>query len=183
METLLLPGQHIIYNLRLVRAQTNNRADVNLPNHRRNTALTWATEKGQFETVRALIDAGADVNHQNKYYKDTALTWAAYNGHLETVRALIAAGVDVNASKHIWKHCSYLRRQERGHFETVRALIEARADVESSKRPWTTLLLSGQQRKGTLRLFELSLRPGRTLIDPNKFGDSADIRAATEGQP
>ena len=45
--------------------------------------------------IRALIDAGADVNAKDERGR-TPLHAAALNGHADTVKALIAAGADVN---------------------------------------------------------------------------------------
>ena len=74
-----------------------------------------AAQRGHTETVKALIEAGADVNLQNKassfilfisVYSDsiwfysqyvvTALMLAALLGHTATVKALIEAGDNVN---------------------------------------------------------------------------------------
>jgi ankyrin repeat protein len=47
--------------------------------------------------VRALLEAGADVNkHATGGHGDTPLTWASYWGYVEVVRALLEAGADVN---------------------------------------------------------------------------------------
>ena len=61
-----------------------------------NQDLLEAARVGNTETVKALIDAGADVNARLKS-GTTALMIASGSGHTETVRALIDAGADVNA--------------------------------------------------------------------------------------
>ena len=75
------------------------------------TALMLAAYSGHTETIKALIEAGANVNLRNNMVisgvsgscgllitflnKVTALMLAAQGGHTETVK-LIEAGADVN---------------------------------------------------------------------------------------
>ena len=61
-----------------------------------NQDLFEAAKKGDTATVRALLDAGADVNANDG--GETVLMAAAVEGHIATVQALIAAGADVNAT-------------------------------------------------------------------------------------
>ncbi len=61
----------------------------------RSTALMWAVSEMHADTIRVLLDAGADPTVSTiKGY--TALMFAARNGDVDTARALIAAGVDIN---------------------------------------------------------------------------------------
>ena len=55
--------------------------------------LHAASEKGQVEVVKKLIQAGGDVNEQTEY-GSTALHAASENGHLEVITALLTAGAD-----------------------------------------------------------------------------------------
>lgn len=59
------------------------------------TALHEAALVSEVETVKMLIDVGADVNIQDKL-GDTALHEAAYYDRDENVKALIEGGADVN---------------------------------------------------------------------------------------
>jgi hypothetical protein len=60
------------------------------------TLLHWAAMEGHTELAKGLIEAGADVNAQDKY-KWTPLHYAAMNNRIETAKMLIEAGADVNA--------------------------------------------------------------------------------------
>jgi serine/threonine protein kinase len=61
-----------------------------------NTALDFAAfDSGNVEVIRALIVAGAAVDHQDAG-GNTPLMGAAVKGHVLAVEALIAAGADVN---------------------------------------------------------------------------------------
>jgi ankyrin repeat protein len=58
-------------------------------------ALRYASEKGHIETVKLLLDHGADVHVDN----DRALRCASDNGHTETVKVLLDHGADAEVLK------------------------------------------------------------------------------------
>jgi len=55
-----------------------------------------AAKKGDIETVKQHLAAGADVNYRNKN-GDTLLNYAAFLGHKEIVELLLENGADMNA--------------------------------------------------------------------------------------
>ena len=59
-------------------------------------ALITASEAGDLEAVKALIEAGADVKFQDADGW-TALMSASINGHSKVAETLLKAGADVNA--------------------------------------------------------------------------------------
>src|ERR1022692_2862022 len=72
----------------------------------KDAALALAAENGHTETVRALLDAGADVHARTdaplwvaamRGHADTMLQKASANGHVDTVKVLLAAGANVHA--------------------------------------------------------------------------------------
>ena len=60
-----------------------------------NEALIITAGRGKTEAMKALIDAGANVNAKNNI-GSTALMWAADYGHAEAIKVLLNAGADVN---------------------------------------------------------------------------------------
>ncbi len=88
-----------------------------------------AVISGDVETVRALLDAGADVEARTED-GHTALMLAAAGSHEGIVRMLLDAGADVNARDEkgwtalMWP--AFL-----GHEGIVRALLDAGADVNA----------------------------------------------------
>ena len=85
--------------------------------------LCQAAKEGDFETVKALIAAGADINQANNNGY-TPLWNAADRGHHKVVQALIDAGADINQAN---KYGTTLlgNAANRGHAEVVMRLLIA----------------------------------------------------------
>ena len=102
-----------------------------------------AAQNGHEAMVRALIEAGADVN---KAMNDavTPLIIAAQNGHEAVVRALIEAGADVNK---VWGNgvTPLLVAAHQHNEAVVRTLIEAGADVNQARDDGVTPLCIAAQ--------------------------------------
>ena len=80
----------------LIEHGSSNRVEfINKHDKWSETALHNAANCGYPETVRALIEAGADVNIKNNA-GHTPLHEAAFYGRLEVVKTLIELGADVN---------------------------------------------------------------------------------------
>jgi len=60
------------------------------------TLLAWSSFGGGLEVVRAMIEAGADVNMKDKQ-GFTPLILAAQMGHTAVVQALIEAGANADS--------------------------------------------------------------------------------------
>ncbi len=57
------------------------------------TPLIRAAHNGHYQTVKFLVEQGADVNALDMG-ESTALHWAAMRGHVEIVKYLLEAGSD-----------------------------------------------------------------------------------------
>lgn len=60
------------------------------------TALLFAARDGNLETVRVLLDSGADVNAVNESEKTSPLVMAILNGHYDVASFLLSRGADPN---------------------------------------------------------------------------------------
>ena len=100
--------------------------------------LHWSAENGHLEVVRALIEAGADVNARAENGL-IPLILSAQNGHLEVVRALIEAGAYVNAKDR--SDTTPLLMPRDGDTKIVKALLAApNIDVNAEDHSDTTPL-------------------------------------------
>ena len=70
--------------------------DAGAVNRGGETALMWASHRGQAASVRLLLRSKANVNARDQH-GFTALMEASQGGHVEAIKALIAARADVNA--------------------------------------------------------------------------------------
>ena len=91
-------------------------------------ALKLACERGCEETVKLLIEAGADVNMSND--GTAALRCAAEVGSFTSMKLLLEAGADVNAATP--RKCTVLMTAAAfQHDQCVKILIDSGADVNS----------------------------------------------------
>ena len=67
-----------------------------------NSQLVEAAKNGDTVSIKALLEAGADVNTTDANDR-TALIWAAQKGHTETAQALLEAGADLNAWDRVYE--------------------------------------------------------------------------------
>ena len=89
-------------NINLVKDLIKQGIDVNYGYVWNNTALHFASETGNFEIVKLLVDNGADVNvkrdvHRDKSDKYYPLTIAITKGHLDVAEFLVNQGANVNS--------------------------------------------------------------------------------------
>jgi ankyrin repeat protein len=80
-------------NLTQLKALIENKEAANLADNRGITPLMFAAEVGSLESMRLLIESGAEVNAQNAF-GSTALMWSTYDP--SKVRLLLDRGADVN---------------------------------------------------------------------------------------
>ena len=98
------------------------------------------TRARQTEAVRALLDAGADVDLQDDIL-DNPFLYAGAEGLLDILRLVNEAGADP-AITNRYGGIALIPASERGHVETVRYLLaESDVDVDHVNRlGWTALL-------------------------------------------
>ena len=93
--------------------------------------IVEAAKKGDVETVRRLIESGADVDVAGGDGM-TSLHWAAERGDVEITRLLLEAGADAAAGTRIGTYTPLHLAAEGGHTATSELLIESGADIAAA---------------------------------------------------
>ena len=167
-------------------------------------ALVEAAEGGHHDLVKALIKAGADVNHRTGSGR-SALMRTATRGHALCVSALLGAGADVNITDS-YQETALVCAAVNGHADCLRSLIRAGTDVNRGAALVRTagngydecvslLLKAGADvsRHGSVALIEavkqgshecvdLLIRAGADVNACDDWKDTALLRAAKDNR-
>jgi uncharacterized protein len=118
--------------------------------------LHLAARQGQFEAVKALLDAGADVNQRSAGDHITSVTIATINGHFDVARFLLDKGADPKltedngvtplyaalncqwAPKALYPQPRAYEQQQTTYLELMKALLDKGADpnVRLKRKVW-----------------------------------------------
>src|SRR5262245_39121835 len=98
----------------------SSKSELDARDSRGATPLMHAAAFGNLETLKALIDAGADVNARNTF-DATALLWAARDP--EKARLLVEHGADVNAISKQGRTPLMIASQQRGRSDIAAFLV------------------------------------------------------------
>jgi ankyrin repeat protein len=147
-------------------------------------ALMAAAYSGQAKSVKAMIDAGLDVNAANSK-GETALMKAAAKGYLGVVKLLVASGADVNAKttetytigKHsVSKGTAALAKAAYGGFpKTVQFLIDSGADVNNKDEDTHIDALFLAAEKGHQEVVKILIDNGADVFAVSKMGSPGHI--------
>ncbi|MDX1900727.1 MAG: ankyrin repeat domain-containing protein [Gammaproteobacteria bacterium] len=174
-------------SLGMVQALINHKANIRLTNMKGETALHFAV-KEDIHKVRALIDAGADVNDENDdgqtplfYVFEEEDVPREESTRLEIVNALIQADADVNHEDIDGYTPLMFATFERlsGEVLAARALILHGANVNHRDQFLSTPLIESSVIYTDLLLESIE---GDDIDNTNQSGESALSRAAAWGQ-
>jgi len=124
-------------------------------------AFFAAVRAGDLAKVKAMLDAGVDVNTKNDYGA-TALVYAAEKGHVNILKLLIERKADVEAKDNFYNATAFTWAMMKDHEEAMALLIKAGAGGElavlnlgiSRNKPSLVkaALETGRLKQGTLSL-------------------------------
>ena len=103
--------------------------DVNAKDEDERTALHYAVKGGHLETLKYLVEKGAEVNARDTKRK-TALHYAAQGGHLEPLKYLVGKGAEVDAQNKKGETGLHYAAQG-GHLEALKYLVGKGAEVNA----------------------------------------------------
>ncbi|XP_055975573.1 DNA-binding protein RFXANK [Sorex fumeus] len=142
---------------------------INKPDERGFTPLIWASAFGEIETVRFLLEWGADPHILAKE-RESALSLASTGGYTDIVGLLLERDVDINI--YDWNGGTPLLYAVRGnHVKCVEALLARGADLtteaDSGYTPMDLAVALGYRKvqraieSHILRLFQSDLTPAK----------------------
>ncbi len=88
--------------------------------------------------MKALVRAGADVNHATKTFS-TPLRAACFDGRLDIVKYLMEHGADIHLANKYNNTCLMIAAFK-GHLDVVKSLLEAGADPNQKAHCGATAL-------------------------------------------
>ena len=148
-----------------------------------NTALGWAARHGQIDSVRLLLQAGANPNvPANGRYQCTALQAATKYGYEHVVEILLQAGVDVNAPPCPYGGMTALQAAAiQGYLRLARVLIEAGADVNAvAADEKGRTALEGAAEHGRIDMLQYLLNNGASIEGAGRAQYESAIDLAEE---
>ena len=153
--------------------------DVNYIDTKYNTTLLRiASENGDTEICKTLIERGADVNlHSDDNV--TGLIAASLKGHLDIVKLLLEKGAEVDHKGTLGLTSLYCASQ-RGNYEIVKLLLDTGAVVDLSGDDGATPLSTASE-KGHVDVVKLLLEKGAKVDSKNNKGSTPLILASLNG--
>jgi ankyrin repeat protein len=122
--------------------------DVNAAQGDGMTALHWAARRGESETVRMLLAAGANLRATTRLGNYTPLLLASEGGHAAAIEALVAAGADTTSTTAAGVTPLMLASAS-GQTAAVKALLAHGTDVNATEplRGQTALMFAAANRR------------------------------------
>lgn len=147
-------------------ASINARSNV----FKQKTALHIAAECGDVETIKILVQKGANVNIDSS--EGTPLHIAAGYGNTEAVRTLITNGASISVKDSAGMTALHHAARHR-YIEIMRILISSGADVNSKTNAGATPLHIAAERK-EIESVKLLLQNGADANAKNRRGETPD---------
>lgn len=143
------------------------------------TALHEAALNGQYEVVKDLLSADADVNVLDPDGR-TALMYATFNGHLEIAEILIDSGTEINLQDQ-YGRTALMFASSGPYPETVKLLLDHGADpnLADAEEHFTALMYAAAE--GQLEVVKLLLENHADPAMLDVDGDDAETFARNNG--
>ncbi len=144
------------------------------------TALHWAADQDDAETVKLLLRAGADAKAANRYGV-TPLSLACTNGNGAIVKALLDAGADPNGALP-GGETVLMTAARTGKVEAIKVLLERGAAVDGKDKVLGQTPLMWAAAEGNVAAVETLIGAGADIHARLNSGFTPFLFAAREGR-
>jgi ankyrin repeat protein len=103
-------------------------ANPNLSDRSGCSPLIWSAEKGNFESVKLLIDAGAYINVR-QFNGNTAMSVACFHGDVRIIQLLIDNGFSLYNQRDFSGNTPLMIATRYGYLSIVKLLLQQKVDV------------------------------------------------------
>jgi ankyrin repeat protein len=164
-------------DLAALRAAVADKAHLETRGPREVTPLMHAAAFGSLQSMKILLDAGADPNAKDAFGA-TALVWAA--GDAAKAKLLVERGADVNAQTSQGRTPLMVAAAHDGNSRTVRMLLDKGADLKAADGMGNTAMLTAAA-ANDLETVKLLLARGASADETNKGGYTPLMNVAMNG--
>lgn len=152
--------------------------NVNSPDPDGDTALYYAASMQNHNTVRILLNSGANPNIAGK--GGTPLRIASYVGNFEIVEMLLEKGAHIDGDNQNTPMCAAILQ---GHYRLAAYLLSKGANPNQPSGPWNETPLMGASQEGSYQLVKDLLAYGANVNARDKDGDTAIVYATMGSFP
>ena len=150
--------------------------DMDGENNSGGTPLSSASRDGKFETIKLLLDAGADSSELGWDHLKKAIAF----GTIDECKAAIANGCSLEERDKYWHRTPFLLSMLVGDVEKAQLLLQNGASLDDRGRGETTCLMYAV-RKNNDKICEWLISKGSNIEDTDDFQTTALIEAAEYG--
>ncbi len=154
--------------------------DVNDGNKDGMTALMFAVENNSPDVVQVLLDAGADVNAEDKK-KRTALDFA--KRRKSSVPEMVKMLLDAGASARKWPDDAFLELCKAGTAEEIREALECGANINAKDKDGRTVLMFAVENNSPDIVLQALMNAGADANAKDKQDMTALMYAAKNSNP
>ena len=140
--------------------------------------LLKAAYAGDLAQVRALLEKGADIDHQAQTGA-TALIIASQEGHEEIVQVLLARGAEIDLQAEFFG-TALITASQNGHEGIVQALLAKGAEINHQNKKGSTALIIASQ-EGHEGIVQALLAEGAEIDHQAKNGWTALMIVSEKG--